>query len=96
MSDIKAIPYEIPVMMRGYDQHEVDELFAQIEATLGRGYQPYDRAVSADLARRASFTVVMRGYDTDVVDDRLLRYVRELERRERHSSGQWRVLRTTT
>ncbi len=91
MPDIRTIPPEIPVMMRGYDQREVDELFGQIEATLR-----HEGAMTAERARRTSFTVVMRGYDPDAVDDALLRYVRELERRERHSSGQWRVLRTVT
>jgi DivIVA domain-containing protein len=92
MPDIKTIPTEIPVMMRGYDTREVDELFGRIEATLRSGAHQ----VTAEKVRRTHFTVVMRGYDPDTVDDTLLRYVGELERRERHSSGQWRVLRTAT
>jgi hypothetical protein len=38
----------------------------------------------------------MRGYDPVEVDDALCGCLRELERRERHSSGQWRILRTIT
>ena len=95
MPDIEVIPTEIPVMMRGYDTREVDDLIGRIEATLRSG-DHQDHAVTAEKVRRTNFTVVMRGYDPDVVDDRLLGYVRALERRERHSSGQWRVLRTAT
>jgi DivIVA domain-containing protein len=82
---------DIPVMLRGYDQREVDEFFARVEAGLAGG-----RAVTAEAVRQTSFTVVMRGYECQAVDERMLRYVRELERRERYSSGQWRVVRTAT
>lgn len=96
------------VALRGYDQREVDELFGRIEATLRR--RPGDRngdaselaadgeagELTADGVRRITFTMVMRGYDPVEVDDALCGYLRELERRERHSSGQWRILRTIT
>lgn len=81
------------VMLRGYDQREVDELLGRIEATLGMA-SGSGGEVTADGVRRTCFTMVMRGYDPEAVDDVMRRYLRELERRERHSSGQWRILRT--
>jgi DivIVA domain-containing protein len=83
------------IMLRGYDQREVDELLGRIEATLDRP-SGSGGEVTADGVRRTSFTVVMRGYDPAAVDDVMRRYLRELERRERHSSGQWRTLLTGT
>lgn len=94
-SMVRQSALDIPVMMRGYDQQEVDDLFARIEASLAEGRAANGRAVSAELVRQTNFTVVMRGYACEAVDARMLRYLRELERRERYSSGQWRVVRTT-
>lgn len=85
------------VALRGYDQREVDELFGRIEATLGRRPGTGEPGeVTADGVRQITFTMVMRGYDPAEVDDALCDHLRALERRERHSSGQWRTLRTIT
>ena len=86
---------DIPVVMRGYDQREVDDLFARVEAVLAGSRGTVGRAVTAEAVRQTSFTMVMRGYACADVDDRMLRYVGALERRERYSSGQWRLVRTT-
>jgi DivIVA domain-containing protein len=77
------------IMLRGYDQGEVDTLVARIEGTLGYA-RLEDSPVTAEGVRQVHFTVVMRGYDTAAVDHALLGYVLLLERRERDSSGQWR------
>jgi DivIVA domain-containing protein len=78
------------VLLRGYDPEEVDALVARIEGTLGQAPLT-DRPVTAERVRQVHFTVVMRGYDPDAVDHALLGYVLLLERRERDSSGQWRL-----
>ncbi|MCW2885045.1 MAG: hypothetical protein QOE54_1748 [Streptosporangiaceae bacterium] len=78
------------VLLRGYDQDEVDALVARIEGTLGHAPLA-DRPVTAERVRQVHFTVVMRGYDPNAVDHALLGYVLLLERRERDSSGQWRL-----
>jgi DivIVA domain-containing protein len=78
------------VLLRGYDQEEVDALVARIEGTLGRA-PLVDRPVTAERVRQVHFTVVMRGYDPDAVDHALLGYVLLLERRERDSYGRWRL-----
>jgi DivIVA domain-containing protein len=83
------------VLLRGYDQDEVDALVARIQGTLGQA--PLENGpVTAEWVRQAHFTVVMRGYDPDAVDHALLGYVLLLERRERDSSGQWRLSRLST
>lgn len=87
---------DFDVMLRGYDQREVDELFGRIEAALGRTTEIQETRITADGVRRTNFTMVMRGYDPTAVDHELTRCVGELERRERDSSGQWRILRSAT
>jgi DivIVA domain-containing protein len=82
---------DFDVLLRGYDQGEVDGLLARIEGTLGRAPLE-DARVTAERVRQASFTMVMRGYDPDAVDDALVSYIWELERAERTASGQWRVI----
>jgi DivIVA domain-containing protein len=86
---------QFEVLLRGYDQDEVDLMVARIEGTLGQA-PPADRPVTAERVRRVNFTVVMRGYDPDAVDHALLGYLLLLERRERDSSGQWRLTRLST
>lgn len=43
------MPY-FPVAMRGYERRQVDELFARIEGTLGRGPAPAQPVTAADVA----------------------------------------------
>lgn len=86
---------DFDVTLRGYDQYEVDDLFGRIEETLDDGSRA-ESPVTAERVRGTTFTTVMRGYDPDAVDSVLQGYIRELERRERHSSGQWRIMRTST
>jgi DivIVA domain-containing protein len=86
---------QFDVLLRGYDQAEVDALVARIERTLGQAPQA-DRAVTAERVRQAHFTVVMRGYDPDAVDHAIQGYVLLLERRERDSTGQWRLSMLST
>jgi DivIVA domain-containing protein len=86
---------QFDVLLRGYDQDEVDALVARIEGTLGQA-PPADRPVTAERVRQVNFTMVMRGYDPDAVDHALLGYVLLLERRERDSSGQWRTSTLST
>jgi DivIVA domain-containing protein len=65
--------------MRGYDPRQVDEMFARIDATLGRGTAALPPVTAADV-RAARFDVKMRGYSPKEVDDALIAAVTELER----------------
>jgi DivIVA domain-containing protein len=68
------------VVMRGYSRREVDDLFARIDATLGRGTHSVLPATAAEV-QVAGFPVVMRGYAPREVDEELANVMLELEAR---------------
>jgi DivIVA domain-containing protein len=59
-----------PIVMRGYARRQVDDLFARIDGTLGRGPAP-DVPVTAAELRAAQFSVSMRGYAPREVNEAL-------------------------
>lgn len=63
-----------PVVLRGYDCVQVDELLTRIEAALRDG-----SGLTVDDIRRTRFAVVLRGYDQRVVDEALREHIRELQ-----------------
>jgi DivIVA domain-containing protein len=67
-----------PVAMRGYARQQVDELFAQIDGTLGRGPATGQPVTAADI-RAARFGRSMRGYAPREVDDAMWAAIEELE-----------------
>lgn len=69
---------DFPVAMRGYERRPVDELFARIEGTLGRGPAPAQPVTAADV-RAARFPRSMRGYAPRAVDEAMNTAVHELE-----------------
>jgi DivIVA domain-containing protein len=69
-----------PVVMRGYSRRQVDELFARIDGTLGRGSLPAEPVTAADV-RAAQFDKSFRGYDPRAVDEAVKEAVQELEQR---------------
>lgn len=66
------------MVMRGYTRREVDELFARIDATLGRGPATSHPVTAADV-RATQFGTSLRGYDRREVDEALNAVVQELE-----------------
>ncbi|MBA9004746.1 DivIVA domain-containing protein [Thermomonospora cellulosilytica] len=68
---------EFPVVLRGYDRRQVDELIARLEGTLGRAPLRGARVGVAEL-QNTVFDVVLRGYDRRQVDMVLSRYQQEL------------------
>ncbi|MCW2918512.1 MAG: hypothetical protein JWN52_6580 [Actinomycetia bacterium] len=72
---------EFSVVLRGYNRHQVDELVAQVEGTLGRGPLTGE---PIDLKRFGwvEFDVMFRGYDRFEVDGAMRRYRRELAEKE--------------
>jgi DivIVA domain-containing protein len=66
-----------PVVLRGYDQTQVDALIARIEAALRESAG----GLTAEDVRRTRFAVVLRGYDQRVVDEALHEYIRRLHAR---------------
>jgi DivIVA domain-containing protein len=69
-----------PVVMRGYSRRQVAELFARIDATLGRGSLPAEPVTAADV-RAAEFERSFRGYDPRAVDEAMEEALQELELR---------------
>lgn len=67
-----------PIVMRGYDRRQVDELFARIDGTLGRGPATPHRVTAADI-RATRFAARLRGYAPKEVDEALAAAVHELE-----------------
>jgi DivIVA domain-containing protein len=66
-----------PLAMRGYARQQVDELFARIDGTLGRG-PATAQPVTPDV-RAARFDTTMRGYVPKEVDKALNAAAQELE-----------------
>ncbi|MBV9450685.1 MAG: DivIVA domain-containing protein [Streptosporangiaceae bacterium] len=64
--------------MRGYARRQVDELFARIDGTLGRGPTTSHPVTAADI-RATQFRTSLRGYDCRKVDEALNAAVQELE-----------------
>lgn len=63
-----------PVVLRGYDRVQVDELLTRVEVALR------DRSgLTADDVRSTRFAVVLRGYDQRLVDETLRECIRELQ-----------------
>ncbi len=72
--------YTFPVVMRGYARREVDDLFARIDGTLGRGPATANPMTAAEL-RATQLSAAMRGYAPREVDEALNAALQELEQR---------------
>lgn len=72
--------YSFPVVMRGYARREVDDLFARIDGTLGRGPATGNPVTAAEL-RATQLSVAMGGYAPREVDEALNDALQELEQR---------------
>jgi DivIVA domain-containing protein len=68
---------EFSLVLRGYNTHQVDEVVAQVEGTLGRRRLEGGPITFKQLTW-TSFEVVMRGYDRFEVDGAMRCYRREL------------------
>ncbi len=68
------------VVMRGYARREVDDLFARIDGTLGRGPATGHPVTAAGL-RATQLSAAMRGYGPREVDEALNAALHELEQR---------------
>ncbi len=68
------------VVMRGYARREVDDRFARIDGTLGRGPATGNPVTAAGL-RATQLSVAMRGYAPREVDEALNAALHELEQR---------------
>ena len=66
------------LVMRGYARQQVDELFARIDGTLGRG-QATGHPVTASGVRAVRFDTSMRGYAPSEVDEALKIAAHELQ-----------------
>ncbi|MEU8340213.1 DivIVA domain-containing protein [Actinomadura meyerae] len=66
----------LPVVLRGYDRHQVDTLLRRIGEALNGG-----PPISVDEVREVRFDVVLRGYDNRSVDELLRECIRELQAR---------------
>ena len=66
------------VVMRGYARTEVDDLFARIDGTLGRGPATGNPVTAAELRAR-QLSVTMRGYAPAEVDEALTAAAQELD-----------------
>lgn len=69
-----------PLVMRGYDCRQIDDLFARIDATLGTGPATGEPVTAAEL-RATQLTLIMRGYAPAEVDQALSTALQELEQR---------------
>ena len=70
--------HSFSVVMRGYARQEVDDLFARIDGTLGRGPATGNHVTAAEL-RAMQLSMAMRGYAPKEVDDAINTALRELE-----------------
>jgi DivIVA domain-containing protein len=68
------------VVMRGYARREVDDLFARIDGTLGRGPATGNPVTAAEL-RAGQLSMVMRGYAPAEVGEALNAALQELDSR---------------
>ena len=66
------------LVMRGYARQQVDELFARIDGTLGRG-PATGQPVTASDVRAVQFDTSMRGYAPSEVDEALKIAAQELQ-----------------
>lgn len=66
----------LPVVIRGYDRHQVDTLLRRVAQALDGG-----PPVSVEEVRATRFDVVLRGYDHRAVDELLRECIRELQAR---------------
>ncbi|QKW34776.1 DivIVA domain-containing protein [Actinomadura sp. NAK00032] len=66
----------LPVVLRGYDRHQVDTLLRRVAQALNGG-----PPISVDEVRESRFDVVLRGYDNRAVDELLRECIRELQTR---------------
>ncbi len=73
------VVHSFPVVMRGYDRRQVDELLARVDGTLGRGPAVLPPVTAADV-RAARFAKKARGYAPGEVDEALNAAAAELER----------------
>ncbi|WP_396445917.1 DivIVA domain-containing protein [Actinomadura sp.] len=64
----------LPVVMRGYDRHQVDTLLKRVSQALDGG-----PPITVDEVRETRFDVVLRGYDHRAVDELLRECIRELQ-----------------
>jgi DivIVA domain-containing protein len=72
--------HSFSIVMRGYARHEVDDLFARIDGTLGRGPATGNLVTAAEV-RAVQLSTTMRGYAPKEVDDALNVALEELEQR---------------
>jgi DivIVA domain-containing protein len=75
--DGSSATHSFSVVMRGYAPNEVDELFARIDATLGRGPATGNPVTAAEL-RTKQLSRAMRGYAPAEVDRALGAALQEL------------------
>jgi DivIVA domain-containing protein len=66
-----------PVVLRGYNRAQVDEVLDRIAGAAGPG-SPQTAPVTADEIRASRFDVATRGYDRRAVDEALHEHIRRL------------------